>query len=163
MANGIEAEITAIQAGSAHTMTWLRGDYLPSPLPKAVEDRLATLISRFDAPRELARTGRAPRRSPAPETKKLSPDSVVSRLLEGENPIRVWRQHRGLSLRSLAEQVATSPSALSDIESGKSEGRLSILHWIAGALDVGLEDLIPAAGRVADDASGRQQGTVEPR
>jgi hypothetical protein len=72
MANGIEAEISAIQAGSAHTMTWLRGDYLPSPLPKTVEDRLATLISRFDAPRELARTGRAPRRSPAPETKKLS-------------------------------------------------------------------------------------------
>jgi hypothetical protein len=42
-----------MQADFAHTMTWLRGDYLPSPLPKAVEDRLAILVGRFDALREL--------------------------------------------------------------------------------------------------------------
>jgi transcriptional regulator with XRE-family HTH domain len=57
------------------------------------------------------------------------------------------RQHRGLSLRSLADKIGTSRSALSDIETGKSEGRLSILHRVAGALDVGLEELLPAAGR----------------
>lgn len=68
-----------------------------------------------------------------------------SRLLDGENPVRVWRQHRGHSPRALAEQVGTSASALSDIETVTSEGRLSILHRIAGALDVGLED--PITGR----------------
>jgi DNA-binding Xre family transcriptional regulator len=147
MVSSIEGEITAIQADFAHTMTWLRGDYLPSPLPKAVEDRLATLASRFDALRELVEDRQAAAAFTRTGDQESVPDSVVGRLLDGENPIRVWRQHRGLSLRSLAEQVRTSPSALSDIETGKSEGRLSILHRIAGALDVDLEDLIPAAGR----------------
>jgi hypothetical protein len=26
------------------------------------------------------------------------PDAIVGRLIDGENPIRVWREHRGLSL-----------------------------------------------------------------
>jgi DNA-binding Xre family transcriptional regulator len=147
MVTSIEGEITAIQADFAHTMTWLRGDYLPSPLPKAVEDRLATLANRFDALRELVEDRQAAVAFTRTRDQESLPDSVVGRLLDGENPIRVWRQHRGLSLRSLAELAKTNPSALSDIETGKSEGRLSILHRIAGALDVALEDLIPAAGR----------------
>jgi transcriptional regulator with XRE-family HTH domain len=61
--------------------------------------------------------------------------------------IRSGSQHRGLSLRSLAEKIGTSPSALSDIETGKSEGRLSILRRVAGALAVGPEALLPPAGR----------------
>ena len=53
MVNKIEAEITAMQADFAHTMAWLRGDYLPSPLPKAVEERRASLAARFDALRDM--------------------------------------------------------------------------------------------------------------
>lgn len=147
MVNSIEGEITAIQADFVHTLTWLRGDYLPSPLPKAVEDRLASLVSRFDALRELVEDRESAAAFVRTRDQETVPDSVVGRLLDGENPVRVWRQHRGLSLRSLAERAGTSPSALSDIETGKSEGRLSILHRIAGALEVGLEDLIPATAR----------------
>lgn len=132
MVNSIEGEITAIQADFAHTMTWLRGDYLPSPLPKAVEDRLATLVSRLDALRDMVEDREATAAFARTRDQEAVPDSVVARLLDGENPVRVWRQHRGLSLRSLAGQVGTSPSAVSDIETGKSEGRLSILHRIAG-------------------------------
>jgi len=69
------------------------------------------------------------------------PDEIVGRLLGGETPIRVWREHRGLSPRELAARVAISPSALSDIETGRSEGRLATLRRIATALDVDLEDL----------------------
>jgi DNA-binding Xre family transcriptional regulator len=147
MVKSIEGEITAMQADFAHTITWLRGDYLPSPLPKAVEDRLATLVSRFDALRELVEDREAAAAFARTRGQESVPESVVGRLLEGENPIRVWRQHRGLSLRSLAETIGTSPSVLSDIETGKSEGRLSILHRLAGALEVGLEELLPQAGR----------------
>jgi transcriptional regulator with XRE-family HTH domain len=43
-------------------------------------------------------------------------------------------------------------SALSDIETGKTEGRLSILQRIAGVLDLSLDDLIPATGRHSDEA-----------
>lgn len=146
MVNSIEGEITSIQADFVHTMTWLRGDYLPSPLPKAVEDRLATLVSRLDALRDLVEDREATAAFARTRAQEAIPDDVVGRLLDGENPIRVWRQHRGLSLRSLAEQAGTSPSALSDIETGKSEGRLSILQRIARVLDIGLDDLIPANG-----------------
>jgi len=68
-------------------------------------------------------------------------------------PVRVWREHRGLSLRSLAARVGTSPSALSDKETRKSEGCLAILRRIAGILAVNLDDLIPSAGREAADAT----------
>jgi len=150
MVNSIEGEITAIQADFAYTMTWLRGDYLPNPLPKAVEDRLATLVSRFDALRELVEDREATTAFARTREQESVPDDVVGRLLDGENPLRVWRQHRGLSLRSLAERAGTSPSALSDMENGKSEGRLSILQRIAGVLDLDLDDLIPAVGHGAD-------------
>ena len=153
MVNSIEGEITAIQADFTHTMTWLRGDYLPSPLPKAVEDRLATLVSRFDALRELVEDREAAAAFTRTRDQESVPDDVVGRLLDGENPIRVWRQYRGISLRSLAEQAGTSPSALSDIETGKTEGRLSVLQRIAAVLDLSLEELIAAAGRHGDDAN----------
>jgi hypothetical protein len=152
MVNSIEGEITAIQADFAHTMTWLRGDYLPSPLPKVVEDRLATLASRFDALREMVEDREATVAFARTRGQESVPDSVVARLLDGENPVRVWRQHRGLSLRCLAGQVGTSRSALSDIETGKSEGRLSILHRVAVTLGIGLEELVPAAGREVEGA-----------
>jgi DNA-binding XRE family transcriptional regulator len=151
MVNSIEGEITAIQADFAHTMAWLRGDYLPIPLPKVVEDRLASLVSRLDALRELVEEREATAAFVRTRDQETIPDSVVGRLVDGENPVRVWRQHRGLSLRALAEQVGASASALSDIETGKSEGRLSILHRIAGVLGVGLDDLIPMVGHGAND------------
>jgi transcriptional regulator with XRE-family HTH domain len=47
-----------------------------------------------------------------------------------------------LSLRSLAEQVGISPSVLSDMETGKSEGRPATLRRIADTLRVSLDDLI---------------------
>ncbi len=135
-------------------MTWPRGDYLPSPLPKAIEDRLASRASRFDALRELVEDRAAAAAFARAREQESVSDSVVGRLLDGENPIRVWRQHRGLSLRSLTEQAGTSSSALSDIETGKSEGRLSILRRIAEVLGVDLEDLVPAGGRDAGDRTG---------
>lgn len=81
------------------------------------------------------------------------PDAIVGRLIDGENPIRVWREHRGLSLRALAARAGTSPSALSDMETGKSEGRLAMLCKIAGILGVSLDELVRSAGREAADAS----------
>jgi transcriptional regulator with XRE-family HTH domain len=47
-----------------------------------------------------------------------------------------------LSLRSLAERVGMTPSLLSDIETGKSEGRPSALRKLAGVLRVDMDDLM---------------------
>ena len=72
------------------------------------------------------------------------PDEMVARLLAGENPVRVWREHRGLTGQQLAEQVDVQQSYISQIETGKREGTLDVLRRIAIALGITLDDLYPA-------------------
>lgn len=71
------------------------------------------------------------------------PAAIVDRLADGESPVRVWREHRGLSLRALAERASLSPALLSEIENGKKEGSIKTLVSLARALDVDLDDLTP--------------------
>lgn len=73
---------------------------------------------------------------------ELIPAGIVNRLLEGENPVRVWRSHRGLSARELASKTELSAPYISEIESSKKEGSISALKKIAAALDVDLDDLV---------------------
>jgi len=73
---------------------------------------------------------------------ELLPEEMVDRILGGENPIRVWRQHRGLSVKALAESAGIAPAYLSQIETGKRDGTLSTIKKIADALDVSVDDLV---------------------
>jgi DNA-binding Xre family transcriptional regulator len=66
------------------------------------------------------------------------PIGAVDRLIARENPIRVWREHRGHSLRQLAE---VGIGHLSQIENGERKGTVGTLKKIAAALDVDLDDL----------------------
>ena len=72
---------------------------------------------------------------------ELVPSQVVKRILEGEQPVRVWRNHRGLSARELAAATGLSAPYISEIESGKKEGSLSAIRKIAEALNIQLDDL----------------------
>ncbi len=74
---------------------------------------------------------------------ELIPAEVVYALLDGGNPIRVWREYRGLSLAQLAAKAGIRASYLSQLEAGKREGRVEILSTIASAMDVWLDDLVP--------------------
>lgn len=74
---------------------------------------------------------------------ELIPSEYVYRMLDGENPVRVWREFRALSAKDLAASAGISAAYLSEIESGKKEGSLSALRKIAKALTVDLEDIIP--------------------
>ncbi len=53
---------------------------------------------------------------------ELVPAEVVYALLDGGNPIRVWREFRGLSQGELATKAGISASYLSQLESGKRDG-----------------------------------------
>ena len=75
------------------------------------------------------------------EGEELIPAEVVYALLDGANPIRVWREYRGLSQGELAAKVGISPSYLSQLESGKRDGTMEVLSAVAAALDVTLDDL----------------------
>jgi DNA-binding Xre family transcriptional regulator len=72
------------------------------------------------------------------------PDAVLGRLLDGESPLRVWREFRGFTLRALATRTGLGASTVSEIETGATEGSVRALRRIAAALDVSIDDLIPA-------------------
>jgi DNA-binding XRE family transcriptional regulator len=73
---------------------------------------------------------------------ELVPAAIVDRLVAGENAIRVWREHRGLSASSLAEKAGIAQAFLSQIETGKRDGTVTTLKKIADALAVKIDDLI---------------------
>ncbi|HEC90961.1 MAG TPA: XRE family transcriptional regulator [Alphaproteobacteria bacterium] len=70
------------------------------------------------------------------------PLEMIKRITGGENPVRVWREYRGLSLRALAGKAGVSYSYLSEIETGKKEPALKTLKRLTTALDVDLDDLV---------------------
>jgi DNA-binding Xre family transcriptional regulator len=69
------------------------------------------------------------------------PIELTKRLAAGEVPVRVWRQHRGLSARALAARAGISAAYLSQIETGKKPGSFGAMANLARALDVDMEDL----------------------
>ncbi len=73
------------------------------------------------------------------------PAAVVDRLLAGENPIRVYRDHRGLTRKQLAAATSINPVYLSQIETGKRSGSAKTLVSIANALDVEVDDPVRVA------------------
>ena len=71
------------------------------------------------------------------------PEAVAHRLIDGEPPLRVWREHRGLSQAALARAADTSRIQIVDIESGRRTGSVRTLRRLADALGVGLDDIVP--------------------
>lgn len=92
--------------------------------------------------RDTAAYDRARQRLDAGED-EVVPFETTTRLLAGENPIRVWREFRGLSASRLAEAAGISAGYLSQIETGQREGTLSTLRAVARVLSVSLDDLAP--------------------
>ena len=70
------------------------------------------------------------------------PIEVAGRLMDGESPVRVFRQYRGLKAAALAAEIGKSRSYLSEIETGKKPGSVAVLRHIADALDVDLDNLV---------------------
>jgi DNA-binding XRE family transcriptional regulator len=60
----------------------------------------------------------------------------------GENPVRVFREYRGMTQRALAAAAGIKPAYLSQIESGSREGSIKTLKALAHALNVPLEMLV---------------------
>jgi ribosome-binding protein aMBF1 (putative translation factor) len=72
---------------------------------------------------------------------ELVPEAVVERLLTGENPVRVWREHRGLTAAALAAAAGVSAAYLSEIERGVKPGSVAAMKRLADALRLTLDDL----------------------
>jgi len=73
---------------------------------------------------------------------EIIPAKVVYAILDGENPIRVWREYRQLTQQQLAEKAGISTPYLSQLESGKRTGTTDVLTAIANALHLTLDDIV---------------------
>lgn len=70
------------------------------------------------------------------------PESLQIRVLRGESPIRLWREHRLLSQQALAEKAGISIPYLSQLEHKIRSGSKRVLKAIAQALGVDLEAIV---------------------
>lgn len=120
--------IPALVAETAETVTLARTDW----------EAMIEALEEADDLRAMA--GIAAER--AAGTLRTLPGTLVARLVEGDHPVRVWREYRGLSLTALAAQAAVSVSYLSEIETGRKPGSTTCLHKLAGVLDVTIDDLL---------------------
>jgi DNA-binding XRE family transcriptional regulator len=80
-------------------------------------------------------------------TEEELPWLTAKRLLHGESPIKVWREHRGLSQRQLAEAVGVRAAYVSQLETGRKRLSLQMTIALARALSLSVDDLV---GEMAD-------------
>jgi len=77
------------------------------------------------------------------EGEEYLPADMVDRILNGKSALRVWRNHRGLTLDGLARTTGSRKSHLSEIENGKAQGRPALWRALANALKVSVDDILP--------------------
>ena len=73
---------------------------------------------------------------------ELIPAAFADRLLDGESPLRVYRDCRGLSQAELARVSGVNRVQIIDIEAGRKTGSVETLRKLARALWVDLDDLV---------------------
>jgi DNA-binding XRE family transcriptional regulator len=103
-------------------------------IPIELYERLAAALEDADAA-ALADAARA-----ADDGFRI-PAAVADALLEGEQPVRVWREQRGLTQDALAAKAGISKGYFCQIETRKRVGALKTLRAIADALAVSVPDL----------------------
>jgi DNA-binding XRE family transcriptional regulator len=70
------------------------------------------------------------------------PADILTRELEGENSLKLWREHRKLTVEALATAAGISKAYLSQIENGKRHGTLKVMKALARNLDIPLDILV---------------------
>lgn len=74
------------------------------------------------------------------------PASVIHAILDGANPVKVFREWRGLTQAQLAEAASIAPLYLSQIETGRRIGSPQVLRSLANSLSVDIDLLVGSAG-----------------
>ena len=64
------------------------------------------------------------------------------RIIDGESPIKVWREKRGMSVRQLADNFGLHDVEIEAVEKGGAASRMLMMN-IASELDVLTDMLVP--------------------
>lgn len=70
------------------------------------------------------------------------PWAMAKHLIDGENPVRVWREHRGMTQTELAQATGKTASYVSQIEAGRKSPTIDVYRALATALHVTVDDLV---------------------
>jgi DNA-binding XRE family transcriptional regulator len=73
---------------------------------------------------------------------ELIPAIFVNRILDGEAPLRVFREWRELTQTALADQSGVNRVQIVEIEAGRKTGSVATLRKLASTLGVTIDDLI---------------------
>lgn len=76
-------------------------------------------------------------------TEEFVPATVADRLMDGDLPLRVWREHRGLTQAALSRAAGVSRVQIVEIEAGRRTGSVFTLRRLADALRLDLDDVVP--------------------
>lgn len=70
------------------------------------------------------------------------PLPIAERILEGERPLKILREWRGLTQTQLAERAGLPQPTIALLERGKRKGTVEQMRKLAEALDLQLETLV---------------------
>ncbi len=73
---------------------------------------------------------------------EIFPSDLLKRMLDGDSPLKVFREYRGLSQAALAVKSGVERSMIAKIETTKREGSISTLKKLAHALELDIDDLV---------------------
>ncbi len=121
-------------AQTADTVTLRRADF--EMMLEAIEEAEDVMALKVAEAREVEIGKEAARADHLPV-------ELVMRLMAGEHPVRIWREHRGLSPQALADKAGVARSYLVEIEGHKKPGSVAAYRRLATALGVAVDDLLP--------------------
>lgn len=70
------------------------------------------------------------------------PQAYMLRLIDGECPLKVFREWRSLSQSALARASGVNRVQIADIEAGRANASVQTWKKLAEALGVGIEELV---------------------
>jgi DNA-binding XRE family transcriptional regulator len=69
------------------------------------------------------------------------PESLVDALVNGDHPIKAYRNYRQLTQQELADRIGKSKPYIAKLEAGERTGTIDVLARIAEVLEVDLDQL----------------------
>ena len=139
MKKGVRTLIRATGEGAERVRA-----YLTDKIPEAVgadhaAEFVMTTCESFDEAVEDAAATASYARTRGEES---PPIESVDRLMSSENPVRVWREYRRMSLAALADQAGIGNGYLPQIENGERTGTIKTMKKLAAAPGLELDDLV---------------------
>lgn len=90
---------------------------------------------------DIAAADRAEQRRLAGE--EYVPFELVNGIINGENALRAWRKHRGITAVQLSKASGVDQSRISELENGRAQGKPATWRALAEALNVTVDDILP--------------------